>query len=75
MELFEFLSSNGYALGTDFIVGHPGETDVYGKKLWKIYINFHLPCSCFYIFKRDGTPSAVMKPEIKGDIAKQDTMN
>ena len=27
LKLFELLASKGYALGTDFIVGHPGETD------------------------------------------------
>lgn len=71
LELFEFLSSNGYALGTDFIVGHPGESD----KLWKEAMeNLHrFPLTHIHAFtysKRDGTPSAVMKPEIKGDIAK-----
>ena len=71
LELFEFLSSNGYALGTDFIVGHPGETE----ELWKEAMqNLHrFPLTHIHAFtysKRDGTPSATMKPEIKGDIAK-----
>ena len=71
LELFEFLSSNGYALGTDFIVGHPGETD----ELWREAMqNLHrFPLTHVHAFtysKRDGTPSATMKPQIKGDIAK-----
>ena len=71
LELFEFLSSNGYALGTDFIVGHPGET----AEIWKEAMeNLHkFPLTHVHAFtysKRDGTPSATMKPEIKGDIAK-----
>ncbi len=71
LELFEFLSSNGYALGTDFIVGHPGETD----KIWKEAMEnlYRFPLTHVHAFtysKRDGTPSATMKPEIKGDIAK-----
>lgn len=71
LELFEFLSSNGYALGTDFIVGHPGETE----QIWKEAMeNLHrFPLTHIHAFtysKRDGTPSAVMKPQIKGDIAK-----
>lgn len=71
LELFEFLSSNGYALGTDFIVGHPGETD----ELWaEAMQNLHrFPLTHVHAFtysKRDGTPSATMKPQIKGDIAK-----
>jgi MiaB-like tRNA modifying enzyme len=71
LELFEFLRDNGYALGTDFIVGHPGETD----ELWKEAIeNLHrFPLTHVHAFtysKRDGTPSATMKPQVKGDIAK-----
>lgn len=71
LELFEFLSENGYALGTDFIVGHPGETD----ELWKEAMeNLHrFPLTHVHAFtysKRDGTPSAVMKNEVRGDIAK-----
>ena len=64
------LKENGYALGTDFIVGHPGETDYYGEKLWKIFIISFNSYSCFYIFKRDGTPSATMKPEVKAILQK-----
>ncbi len=71
LELFEFLRDNGYALGTDFIVGHPGESD----KLWKEAVeNLHrFPLTHVHAFtysKRDGTPSATMKGEIRGDIAK-----
>lgn len=71
LELFEFLRDNGYALGTDFIVGHPGETD----ELWKEAMeNLHkFPLTHVHAFtysKRDGTPSATMKPEVRGDIAK-----
>ena len=71
LELFEFLNENGYALGTDFIVGHPGETD----KLWKEAIeNLHrFPLTHVHAFtysRRDGTPSATMKGDIRGDIAK-----
>ncbi|MEA3289417.1 MAG: tRNA (N(6)-L-threonylcarbamoyladenosine(37)-C(2))-methylthiotransferase MtaB [Campylobacterota bacterium] len=72
LELFEFLSSKGYALGTDFIVGHPGETE----DIWKDAIDnlkkFPLThCHSFTYSKRDGTPSATMKPEVNGAIAKQ----
>ncbi|WP_298752915.1 tRNA (N(6)-L-threonylcarbamoyladenosine(37)-C(2))-methylthiotransferase MtaB [uncultured Arcobacter sp.] len=71
LELFEFLRDNGYALGTDFIVGHPGETD----ELWKEAVeNLHrFPLTHVHAFtysKRDGTPSVTMKPQVKGDIAK-----
>ncbi len=71
LELFEFLSSNGYALGTDYIVGHPGETD----QLWaEAMSNLHrFPLTHVHAFtysKRDGTPSATMKGEVRGNIAK-----
>ena len=71
LELFEFLKENGYALGTDFIVGHPGETE----QLWKEAMeNLHrFPLTHVHAFtysKRDGTPSATMKDEVRGDIAK-----
>lgn len=72
LELFEFLSDNGYALGTDFIVGHPGESE----EIWREAIEnlYKFPLTHVHGFtysKRDGTPSATMKPEIKGDLAKQ----
>ena len=72
LELFEFLASNGYALGTDFIVGHPGETD----KIWEeAMINIdRFPLTHIHSFtysKRDGTPSASMSAQVNGNIAKQ----
>lgn len=71
LELFEFLKENGYALGTDFIVGHPGETETLWKEAMENLHKFPLThVHAFTYSKRDGTPSATMKPEIKGDIAK-----
>lgn len=72
LELFEFLSSNGYALGTDFIVGHPGETDALWKEAMQNLQKFPLThVHAFTYSKRDGTPSATMKDIVKGDVAKQ----
>lgn len=72
LELFEFLSSHGYALGTDFIVGHPGETpEIWAEAMENIQ---RFPLTHIHAFtysKRDGTPSATMKPEVSGNIAKQ----
>ena len=72
LELFELLSSKGYALGTDFIVGHPGETDA----LWKDAMNNidKFPLTHLHSFTyspRDGTPRAKMSPQINENIAKQ----
>jgi len=71
-ELFELLASKGFAIGTDFITGHPGETD----ELWDEAIKNvrDLPLTHLHAFtysKRDGTQSAMMKPEVNGKVAKQ----
>jgi MiaB-like tRNA modifying enzyme len=70
--LFEDIASKGYALGTDFIVGHPGETD----KIWEEAIQNvqKFPLTHLHGFtysKRDGTPSSEMKDIVQGDIAKR----
>ncbi len=71
-ELFEFLSDRGFAIGTDFITGHPGESE----ELWKEAMTNarELPLTHIHAFtysKRDGTPSAHMKPEVDGQTAKK----
>jgi MiaB-like tRNA modifying enzyme len=71
-KLFEFLRDKGFAIGTDFITGHPGET----QEIWDEAIeNLNaLPLTHLHAFtysKRDGTPSATMKPEVNGKIAKE----
>jgi len=71
-ELFELLASKGYAIGTDFITGHPGETDIIWDEAMKNARD--LPLTHIHAFtysKRDGTPSATMKPEINGKLAKE----
>ena len=72
VELFEKIANRGYALGTDFIVGHPGEDE----KEWAEAIDRvkSLPLTHVHAFsysKRDNTVSATMKPEIRGNIAKE----
>lgn len=69
--LFEEIANKGYALGTDFIVGHPGESDT----IWKEAINniHKFPLTHLHGFtysKRDGTQSATMKEIVSGDVAK-----
>lgn len=71
-ELFELLHSKGFAVGTDFITGHPGESEA----LWLEAMQNarELPLTHLHSFtysKRDGTPSASMKPEVNGKIAKK----
>ncbi len=71
IKLFEKIASRGYALGTDFIVGHPGESE----ELWSEAIDRvkELPLTHIHAFtysKRDNTPSAKIKEQINGKIAK-----
>jgi MiaB-like tRNA modifying enzyme len=72
VKLFNTLAEKGFALGTDFIVGHPGETE----KLWaEAMANIeHIPLTHLHAFtysKRSGTPSASMKSEVSGTISKK----
>lgn len=72
LALFEELSDAGYALGTDYIVGHPGESQQVWDEAFKNLQQFPLThVHAFSYSKRDGTPSSTMKPEISGDIAKE----
>jgi MiaB/RimO family radical SAM methylthiotransferase len=71
LDLFLELSSLGFALGTDFITGHPGESE----EIWQdALFNFkrfpltHLHAFCYS--KRDGTLSASMKQTVDGKSAK-----
>ncbi|MDD5406105.1 MAG: tRNA (N(6)-L-threonylcarbamoyladenosine(37)-C(2))-methylthiotransferase MtaB [Sulfurovaceae bacterium] len=71
VKLLNFLSENGYALGTDFIVGHPGESEIIWKDAMKRVES--LPLTHIHAFtysKRDNTASALMKQDVKKDIAK-----
>jgi len=72
IELLEEIASKGYALGTDYIVGHPGEDEVsWSEAIERVK---RLPLTHIHAFsysKRDNTVSATMKPEIKGNIAKE----
>jgi MiaB/RimO family radical SAM methylthiotransferase len=68
--LFEMLHNKGFALGTDFIVGHPGESDAIWTEAMENIRRLHLThIHPFTYSKRDGTPSATMKPEVNGLVA------
>lgn len=71
-ELFELLHDKGFAIGTDFITGHPGESEALWFEAMKNARE--LPLTHLHAFtysKRDGTPSATMKQEVNGKVAKQ----
>ena len=72
LELFEKIALKGYAIGTDFIVGHPGESEEIFAEAYENLKRF--PLTHIHLFtysKRDGTPAATMKPEVRGDVAKR----
>jgi MiaB-like tRNA modifying enzyme len=70
VELFGILHAKGFALGTDFIVGHPGESDTIWEEAMRNIRELHLThIHSFTYSKRDGTPSAVMKPEVNGTVS------
>ncbi len=72
LELFHKIASRGYALGTDYIVGHPGEDEKeWGEAIERVK---EMPLTHVHAFsysKRDNTASATMKPEVRGNIAKE----
>lgn len=71
LALFEYIASKGYAIGTDFIVGHPGESDDIWSEAMQNLQKFPLThIHAFTYSKRDGTPSSLMKGIVKGDVAK-----
>ena len=70
--LFNRLAERGFALGTDFIVGHPGESEARWQEAWHHLLMLPLThVHAFSYSKRDGTPSAQMSDEISGAIAKE----
>ena len=74
LELFLMLKDKGFALGTDFVVGHPGESE----EIWQeAVINFkNFPLTHLHAFaysKRDGTHAITLCKElgeVPGNIAK-----
>jgi len=72
LELFNEIAEYGFAIGTDFIVGHPGEDEEIFNEAYKNLKKF--PLTHIHLFtysKRDGTKSALMKNSVRGDIAKK----
>lgn len=71
IKLFSTLADFGFALGTDFITGHPGESE----EIWQEALNnFKLfPLTHLHGFtfsKRDLTPSAFLNQDVTHELAK-----
>ena len=71
LDLFYNLAKKGFALGSDFIVGHPGESEIIWKEAFENFVNFPLTHLHSFIYSpRDDTPSAKMQDRVNGLIAK-----
>lgn len=71
LALFEFLADKNFALGTDFIVAHPGETPEIWNEALSNFKKFKLTHLHGFVFSpRTGTHSATLKNDIKGEVAK-----
>jgi MiaB-like tRNA modifying enzyme len=69
--LFEEIAQKGFSLGTDFIVGHPGESEVIWQEALENFKTFPIThLHGFSYSKRDGTHAATLKEEVNGAVAK-----
>lgn len=72
LRLFEMIASQGFALGTDFIVAHPGESEAIFDEALKNFYSMPLTHIHAFIYSpRTNTKSALMKNDIKKDEAKR----
>ncbi|PAF42118.1 tRNA (N(6)-L-threonylcarbamoyladenosine(37)-C(2))-methylthiotransferase MtaB [Helicobacter sp. 11S02596-1] len=71
-ELLSYIAQKGFALGTDFIVGHPGESEAVWQQAFSNIKALPLTHVHPFIYSiRDNTPSASMKPVVNGAVAKE----
>lgn len=72
LELFSELASKGFALGTDFIVAHPGESDEVWAEALENFKKFPLTHLHAFIYSpRQNTHSATLKIDVNGKVAKE----
>ena len=71
LELFNELSSLGFALGTDYIVGHPGESEEIWAEAVENFKKFPITHLHAFVYSpRRDTHSATLKSSVSGDVAK-----
>lgn len=71
LELFNELSSLGFALGTDYIVGHPGESEEIWAEAVENFKKFPITHLHAFVYSpRHDTHSATLKSDVSGDVAK-----
>jgi tRNA A37 methylthiotransferase MiaB len=72
LALFETIAQKGFALGTDFIVGHPGESEVRWREGLKNFRRFPIThLHAFTYSEREGTHAATLKERVNGAVAKE----
>jgi MiaB-like tRNA modifying enzyme len=70
--LFEEIAQKGFSLGTDFIVGHPGESEQLWQEALENFKTFPIThLHGFTYSKRDGTHAATLKESVNGRVAKE----
>ena len=71
LELFNELSSLGFALGTDYIVGHPGESEEIWAEAVENFKKFPITHLHAFVYSpRRDTHSTTLKSDVSGDVAK-----
>ncbi|OUT19159.1 tRNA (N(6)-L-threonylcarbamoyladenosine(37)-C(2))-methylthiotransferase MtaB [Campylobacter concisus] len=71
LELFNELGSLGFALGTDYIVGHPGESEEIWAEAVENFKKFPITHLHAFVYSpRRDTYSATLKSDVSGDVAK-----
>ncbi len=72
LALFELIRDKGFSLGTDFIVGHPGESEAIWQEALDNFQSFPIThLHAFTYSKRDGTHAATLPDTVRGDVAKK----
>jgi MiaB-like tRNA modifying enzyme len=72
LKLFEDIASKGFALGTDFIVGHPGESEEFWQDALANFKRFPIThLHGFSYSDRSGTYASTLKDRVAGDVAKK----
>ncbi len=72
LALFQKIAEMGAALGTDYITGHPGESDEVWSEAYKAFLDFPLThIHTFSYSDREGTHSSSLKDRPRGDVARE----
>jgi len=72
LSLFEMIRDKGFSLGSDFITGHPGESEEIWSRAVENFKRFPIThLHGFSYSKRDGTHAATLKASVTNKVAKE----